>query len=103
MPAATKEPVAKVGNGVSPPVMTNKHEPEYSADALSEKLQGTVMLSVTIGTDGMAHDIKLIKSLGFGLDERAAEAVSQWQFKPGTRDGVPVPVTATVEVNFRLL
>jgi TonB family protein len=80
-----------------------KHEPEYSADALSAKLQGTAMLSVTIGTDGMAHDLKLIKSLGFGLDEKAAEAVSQWQFKPGTRDGVPVPVTATIEVNFRLL
>jgi len=44
-----------------------------------------------------------VKSLGFGLDEKAAEAVSQWQFKPGTRGGAPVPVEATVEVNFRLL
>jgi TonB family protein len=103
MPAAIQGPSAKVGNSVSAPVMVYKHEPEYSADALSAKLQGTAMLSVTIGTDGMAHDLKLIKSLGFGLDEKAAEAVSQWQFKPGTRDGVPVPVTATIEVNFRLL
>jgi TonB family protein len=83
--------------------MVNKHEPEYSVDALSAKLQGAVILSVTIGADGMAHDLKLIKSLGYGLDEKAAEAVSQWQFKPGMRGGTPVPVTASVEVNFRLL
>jgi len=95
--------ISKVGNGVSPPVMVNKHEPEYSVDALSAKLQGAVILSVTIGADGMAHDLKLIKSLGYGLDEKAAEAVSQWQFKPGMRGGTPVPVTASVEVNFRLL
>jgi TonB family protein len=95
--------IAKVGNGVSPPVMVNKREPEYSVDALSAKLQGAVVLSITIGIDGMAHDLKLVKSLGFGLDEKAAEAVSQWQFKPGTRGGAPVPVEATVEVNFRLL
>jgi TonB family protein len=95
--------VAKVGNGVSPPAMVNKHEPEYSVDALSAKLQGAVVLSITIGIDGLAHDLKLVKSLGFGLDEKAAEAVSQWQFKPGMRGGAPVPVEATVEVNFRLL
>jgi TonB family protein len=93
----------RVGNGVSAPVLTNKQEPEYSADARSAKLQGTVMLSVTIGTDGFAHDLTLLKSLGFGLDEKAAEAVSQWQFKPATSGGVPVPVRATIEVNFRLL
>ena len=103
LPAAIPAPAAKVGNGVAAPVMVNKHEPEYSVDALSAKLQGAVILSITVGADGMAHDLKLIKSLGFGLDEKAAEAVSQWQFKPGTRGGVLVPVTATVEVNFRLL
>jgi len=103
LPATVTESVAKVGNGVSPPMLENKQEPEYSEDARRAKLQGSVLLSITVGTDGMAHDIRLVRSLGFGLDESAAEAVSQWQFKPGMRDGVAVPVTATVEVNFRLL
>ena len=100
---ASSNPVAKVGNGVSAPVLTSKQEPEYSEDALAAKWTGTVLLGVIIGTDGLAHDMTLLKSVGFGLDEKAAEAVSQWQFKPGTRGGVPVPVQATIEVNFRLL
>lgn len=96
-------PAAHVGRNVSAPALTSKREPDYSADALTVKLQGSVLFRMTIGTDGMAHDLQLIKSLGFGLDERAAEALSQWQFTPGKKDGVPVPVEATVEVNFRLM
>jgi TonB family protein len=94
---------AKVGNGVSAPVLLYKKEPEYSEEARAAKYQGTVLLSVVIGTDGKATNIQLKNSLGFGLDEKAAEAVSQWRFNPGTRDGAPVAVEATIEVNFRLL
>ncbi len=95
--------VERVGNEVRAPVLATKREPEYSADALSAKLTGTVLLKVVIGADGQAHDLKLIKGLGFGLDEKAAEAISQWTFTPGTRGGAPVSVEATVEVNFKLL
>ena len=95
--------VVRVGGGVSAPVLLHKQEPEYSADATAAKISGTVVLYVVIGTDGQAHNLKLIKSLGFGLDEKAAEAVNQWQFTPGKRDGMPVTVEATIEVNFRLL
>jgi len=94
---------ATVGGHVAAPVLKNKQEPEYSADALASKLQGSVMLGVVIGPDGKAHDLELVRSLGFGLDEKAAEAVMQWQFQPGTRDGAAVSVRATIEVNFRLL
>lgn len=97
------DPGARVGGGVSAPVLTNKQEPEYSEEARIAKYQGTVVLKLVVGTDGLAHDITLVRSLGFGLDEKAAEAVSQWHFTPGTRGGVAVPVQATIEVNFRLL
>ena len=61
------------------------------------------MLSVVIGTDGLAHDISIVKSLDAGLDRKAAEAMEQWHFAPGTLNGEPVAVRATIEVNFKLL
>jgi TonB family protein len=93
----------RVGNGVSAPVLLRKQEPEYSEEARLGKYQGTVLLYVQISPDGQATNLKLIKSVGFGLDEKAADAVTQWHFAPGKRDGRPVTVEATIEVNFRLL
>jgi TonB family protein len=61
------------------------------------------VLQVVIGPDGLAHNPVVVKSLGLGLDQKAIEAVTQWQFSPGMKDGAPVAVAATVEVNFRLL
>ena len=94
---------SRVGNGVAAPVLVSKIEPEYSEEARVDKIQGTVVLSVVIGVDGHAYDATLARSIGFGLDEKALDAVMQWQFKPGTQNGLPVPVMAQIEVNFRLL
>jgi protein TonB len=52
---------------------------------------------------GGPQNLKVIRSLGLGLDEKAIEAVEKWKFRPGYKDGKPVRVQATVEVNFRLL
>jgi TonB family protein len=62
-----------------------------------------VLLKVVVGTDGKARDFKVIRTLGFGLDEQAIAAVSAWQFQPGVKGGQPVNVFAQIEVNFRLL
>ena len=62
------------------------------------------MLSVIVDETGKAQAIKVTKSLGLGLDEKAIEAVQKWRFKPGMKDGKPVPVmVSSIEVNFRLL
>jgi protein TonB len=66
-------------------------------------LSGAEILFVTIGADGIAHDVKVIRGLGLGLDENGVDAVSQWRFQPGMKGGQPVPVLATIEINFRLL
>jgi len=58
---------------------------------------------VEIDPSGRATNIKVQRSLGLGLDEKAIEAVKQWRFRPGYKDGRPVTVAATIEVNFRLL
>ena len=94
--------VFRVGGGVSAPVLVRKVDPEYTAEARSAKYQGTVTLYTEIDPNGKATNIKVLHSLGLGLDEKAIEAVTQWEFKPGMKDGKPVTVVATIEVNFRL-
>lgn len=75
---------------------------QYSEQARKAKLNGTVVVSVLVTEDGLPADIKLLKSLGMGLDEKAIESVSQYRFKPAMKDGEPIATRITVEVNFRL-
>lgn len=93
----------RIGGGVSAPVVIFKKEPEYSEEARKAKYQGTVLLAIVVDVDGTTKNIRVIRSLGLGLDEKAVEAVLAWRFRPGYKDGRPVPVQANVEVNFRLL
>src|SRR5262245_55837232 len=95
--------VFRVGGGVTAPSLLHKIEPEYSEEARKAKYQGTVLLYIEVDTSGRATNIKVARSLGLGLDEKAVEAVRQWKFKPGYKDGKPVTVAATIEVKFRLL
>lgn len=95
--------VYRIGGGVSAPVPIFKPEPEYSEEARKAKFQGTVLLAIVILPDGTTSNIRVIRPLGLGLDEKAIEAVSKWRFRPSMKDGKPVAVTANVEVNFRLL
>jgi len=55
-----------------------------------------------VGHDGRPYDIKVTRSLGKGLDEKAIEAVQQWRFKAATKDRKPVSVAISVEIQFRL-
>jgi TonB family protein len=93
----------KIGGGVSQPTVLFKVEPEYSEEARKAKFQGTVVLFVVVDEHGNPRDLKVIRPLGLGLDQKAIEAVEKWKFSPGKKDGKPVPVQATIEVNFRLL
>jgi periplasmic protein TonB len=93
----------KIGGGVSAPSIIYKVEPEYSEEARKAKFQGTVLLFAIIDEHGNPRDIRVIRPLGLGLDQKAIEAVEKWKFSPGKKDGKPVPVQAQIEVNFRLL
>jgi periplasmic protein TonB len=93
----------RIGGGVSAPSVLSKVEPEYSEEARKAKWQGTVVLMLVVDEHGMPKDMKVTRSLGLGLDQKAIDAVSKWRFKPGMKDGKAVPVIATIEVNFRLL
>jgi len=95
--------VFRMGGGVSAPTVLYKVEPEYSEEARKAKYQGTVMLYVEVDANGHPRNLRVLRSLGLGLDEKAIEAVEKWKFRPGYKDGKAVTVQATIEVNFRLL
>jgi len=101
-PSRPGEPV-RTGPGVTSPQLLSKIEPAYSEEARKARLQGRVQLQAVIKTNGAPVDFTVKAPLGLGLDEEAVKAVKQWRFSPGAKDGVPVPVFITVEVNFRLL
>jgi TonB family protein len=92
----------RIGPDVSSPTVVFKVAPEYSEEAFFAKREGVVVLSLVVQKDGTATDVRIVRSLGLGLDEKAMDAVKQWRFQPGKKDGQPVPVFATVEVTFYL-
>jgi periplasmic protein TonB len=94
--------VFRIGGGVSAPKAIFAPDPEYSEEARKAKYQGTVVLSLIVGADGVPRDIKVARSVGLGLDEKAIETVKTWKFDPGTKDGKPVATYATIEVAFHL-
>ncbi len=95
--------VSRMAPGMKAPTLSNSQQPQYSELARIVAIQGTVRLSLEVGTDGLPRNVQVVSGLGMGLDEEAVKAVQQWTFKPGSKDGQPLPVAANVEVNFRLL
>lgn len=55
-----------------------------------------------VGPDGKPHNIRVVRTLGLGLDEKAIEAVKNWRFEPAMKDGKPVAVQINVDFNFNL-
>jgi TonB family protein len=89
--------------GVVAPKVVYKVDPKYTQDAKTAKIEGTVVMNVEVHPDGRAHNLQIERALDPGLDQNALEAVSAWRFQPATKDGRPVAVKATIEINFRLL
>jgi TonB family protein len=95
--------VYRIGNGVSAPSILYKVEPQYTPEAKDDKIEGMVKLQVEITPEGIAENFLVLQSLDAGLDANAITAVSNWRFKPGMKDGEPVAVFATIEINFHLI
>ena len=92
------------GNGVNLPQPLKEVKPQYTADAMRAKVQGTVLLECVVLPDGSVGSVEVVRSLDstFGLDQEAIKAAKQWRFRPGTRFGEPVAVLVTIELTFTL-
>jgi TonB family protein len=92
----------RISGAISNPVLITQVLPEYSEEARKARYEGRVILDTTILADGSVRIVRVLRGIGFGLDEKAIAAVLQWRFKPARMDGKPVPVALNVEVNFNL-
>jgi protein TonB len=88
--------------GVSKPVLLVSSEAEFSDEARRQKYQGVCVISIIVDERGYPKNLRVTRSLGLGLDEKALEAVQKYRFKPSLKDGKPVASYVTVEVNFHL-
>jgi TonB family protein len=94
--------VFRPGMGATLPRGLYTPDPEFSEEARKAKYQGTCTLMIVVSPDGRATNIRVVNSLGMGLDEKAIEAVKTWRFEPGQKNGHPVPFEMAVEVDFHL-
>jgi TonB family protein len=93
--------LVKITGSVKPPAVVSRVDPVYPEEARIANYRGTVVVSCEVWPDGFAHHIRVVSGRGFGLSEKAAEAVSQWKFSPATKNGQPVAVAQTISVSFR--
>ena len=95
--------VFPAGDGVTPARVVQKTAPEYTEAARQAKLEGTVGLRMIVNADGEPEDVYVMRPLGLGLDQEAVDAVRNWRFAPGMKDGRMVSVVTDVDVPFHLL
>src|SRR5262245_44256003 len=82
----------QVGAGVTTPRLVTQVKPRYTVEAMRAKVQGTVLVECVVEVDGTVRRARVARSLDprFGLDQTAVDAVKEWRFEPGTKDGKPV-------------
>jgi TonB family protein len=95
--------VYTAGGAVKAPRIVYQRLPSYTQAARDAKVEGIVLLEAIVRKDGSVDSIKVLKKLGYGLDESAMRTIgSEWKFEPGTLNGKPVDVKINVETSFRL-
>jgi periplasmic protein TonB len=92
----------RIGGGVSAPVVIYSVDPEFSEEARKAKAAGNVMVNLWVDEKGIPMHVRVVRGIGMGLDEKAAEAVKQYRFKPAMENGKPVMVEMNVEVTFHI-
>lgn len=93
----------RMGSGVVPPTLLTQVQPRYTADAMRQRLQGTVTLEVVVSREGIPVAIRVTRSLDpGGLDEAAIAAAREWRFTPGRVGSTPVDVLVTIVLDFNI-
>lgn len=100
---STSGEVYEPGPNVKAPKLIHYVEPEFSADSKEAFVEGVVKVSTVVAIDGTVAACQVLRGLNAEEDRTAVKAVKLWRFQPGTRDGKPVNVRVTVEIEFHLM
>jgi TonB family protein len=90
------------GSGIEAPRLLREVKADYTEEARQRSISGEVVMEIIVRRDGSVGEVRILKGLGGGLNERAAQAVRQWRFAPATRLGSPVDVIVEVGIEFKL-
>ena len=96
-----RDPGSLMIGGVRAPEVLFETKPAYTVEAFKNRVEGTVVLLGFVRQDGSFELYRVLRGLGFGLDEQAVLAVRSWRFRPGTKDGTAVDMLHTIEVSFK--
>jgi TonB family protein len=96
-------PMTPGGTDMTNPVVLQNPVPPYTEEARKAGIEGIVAIQAIIRKDGSVDSFKVLKSLGYGLDQSAITTIaSKWKFTPGTYKGEPVDVKVNFEIRFTL-
>lgn len=88
--------------GIQEPMPISRKMPPYTPEARAAKVEGVVLLEAIIRKDGTVGEVKVLRGIGYGMDESAASTLKTWRFQPAQLNGQPVDVRANIEMSFRL-
>jgi TonB family protein len=94
--------IYRPGSGISPPTLVREVRPNYTDEGRRRAIEGDVVLEIVVRRDGSVGQVRVLRALGAGLDQRAQDAVKQWKFGPARREGTAVDVVVEVSVEFKL-
>jgi TonB family protein len=92
----------RMGPGMLPPTVQQKVDPQYTDEARRAKLSGTVVLQAVVRSDGTVDVLRVVRGLPLGLTDSAIQAINEWQFRPGQKDGQNADIALSIEVNFNI-
>jgi TonB family protein len=100
--AQSVEHAVAITDDITPPQLSEVASPDYTVEAKKKRIEGSVILEIVVDRKGDVVAAKVLKGLGYGLDENAILAVKEWKYKPAEKDGEPVAVKMEVTVDFYL-
>jgi TonB family protein len=95
-----EEPVFDLGSGIAPPKVVHQVSPKPDSGSRGFRISGAVLIGLVVSSHGLPVNVHVVHSIDKEIDQSAVEAVQEWRFEPGLKDGKPVAVRITVEIRF---